>query len=187
MTWWHTPLDQVNGRMENSVYDSEGTVVFGYTLFALGLALAVGVVWRRTVPAVVTTFVGYFAARIFVDTWLRQRLVSPLTATWLSGPTPAGNGPASLSHAWVLFEGPSDKLGHVTPFPVEPCAPASGHHVASLTINGNCLPNFPRYMHAVYQPPSHFWPLQGIETAIFGLTALALITFAAWWTHQRTA
>ena len=68
--------------MENSVFDSEGTVVFGYTLFALGLAAAIGVVWRRAVPALVVAFAGYFAARIFVDTWLRQRLVSPLSKTF---------------------------------------------------------------------------------------------------------
>src|SRR5690242_14249621 len=42
MTWWHTPLVHVDGRMDASVFDSEGTVVVGYTLFALGLALAVG-------------------------------------------------------------------------------------------------------------------------------------------------
>ena len=63
-------------------YDAEGIVVFGYTLFALGVAPAVGVVWRRAVPALVVAFGVYFAARIFVDTWLRQRLVTPLTATW---------------------------------------------------------------------------------------------------------
>ncbi len=42
-------------------------------------------------------------------------------------------------------------------------------------------------MHAVYEPASRFWLLQGIETALFGGIALVLILFAAWWTHQRTA
>ena len=87
--------------MDNSVFDSEGTVVFGYTLFALGLAAAVGVVWRRAVPALVVGFAGYFAARLFVDTWLRQRLVSPLSATF----APNRRGP-DLDHAWVLSEYP---------------------------------------------------------------------------------
>jgi len=44
----------------------------------------------------------------------------------------------------------------------------------------------PTTMHAVYQPASDFWPLQGLETALFGGVALILIAFAAWWTHQRT-
>ena len=42
-TWWRAPFVHLNGRMETGSYDSEGTVVFGYTLFALGLALAIGV------------------------------------------------------------------------------------------------------------------------------------------------
>ena len=44
VTWWRTPLVHVDGRMDPSVFDSEGIVAFGYALFALGLALAIGVV-----------------------------------------------------------------------------------------------------------------------------------------------
>jgi len=42
-------------------------------------------------------------------------------------------------------------------------------------------------LHAVYLPARDFWPLQGIETAIFAGIALVLMLFAALWTHQRTA
>jgi hypothetical protein len=42
-------------------------------------------------------------------------------------------------------------------------------------------------MHAVYQPASRFWLLQGIETSLFGGTALVLVLFAAWWTQKRAA
>ena len=89
------------GRMENSVFDFEGTVAVGYVLFALGLALAVGAVWRRTVPALVVAFVGYVAARVFVDTWLRQRFQAPLAATWRES-ADGGARPRASSHAWVL-------------------------------------------------------------------------------------
>ena len=41
------------------------------------------------------------------------------------------------------------------------------------------------FMHAVYHPNSHFWALQGIETALFGVAAIALVGFAAWWTLRR--
>ena len=41
------------------------------------------------------------------------------------------------------------------------------------------------YMHAVYHPASHFWALQGIETAIFGGLALVMLAFSAWWVHER--
>ena len=99
-TWWRAPFVHLNGRMDTGTYDSEGTVVFGYTLFALGLALAIGVIWRRAVAAVTLAFVGYFVARIFVDTWLRNRLVAPLKATWHS----AAGQPANLDHANIISQ-----------------------------------------------------------------------------------
>lgn len=186
--WWHGPLDRLQGRMDNSVYDSEGTVPFGYVLLALGLALAVGAVWRRAVPVLVVAFIGYLASRIFVDSWLRQRLVSPLKATWPAGPQGRAPDPAALKHAWVITESPSDKLGHPRLFSLKPgsCLEqlgSQGKHIAP-----NCpTPNLDAYMHAVYQPASRFWLLQGIETSLFAGTGLVLILFAAWWTHQRAA
>ena len=188
MVWWHGPLDRLNGRMDNSVYDSEGIVPFGYVLFALGLALAVGVVWRRTVPAMVVAFIGYFASRIFVDTWLRQRLVSPLTATWPAGGSGKAPEQSALSHAWVIVEGPSDRFGHLLSFSLKPGACLQQLGSQSKRVAPNCpAPHLAAYMHAVYQPASHFWLLQRIETGLFAGAALVLILFAAWWTHQRTA
>ena len=73
-----------------------------------GSPLAVGVVWRRAVAALVVAFVGYFAARLFVDTWLRQHLTPPISVTF-----PARKGEvAALNHAWVITEHPSDRFGH---------------------------------------------------------------------------
>jgi hypothetical protein len=173
VTWWRAPLVRLEGRMENSVYDSEGVVAIGYALFGLGLAAAVGTVWRRAVPALVVSFAGYFAARIFTDGWLRQRLVTPLQVTWkFKQPQPA-----VLNHAWVLSQGP---LG------------AHGKTLTKLAINCNpadpgCAPHLPKFAQATYIPASQFWNLQLTEFALFGGVALVLLAFAAWWTHERTA
>jgi hypothetical protein len=162
--------------MDSGTYDAEGTVVFGYTLFALGLALAIGVIWRRAVAAVTLGFVGYFIVRIFVDTWLRNRLVTPVKATWRA----AAGQPANLNHANIISQtggGPSIVVQHGS-------GPLGGHTQVAVS------PGFgfgPSKMHAVYQPASHFWALQGLETGLFAGVALLLIAFAAWWTHQRTA
>lgn len=174
ITWWRAPFVHLHGRMDNSVYDSEGVVVFGYTLFAFGLAAAVGVVWRRAVPALVVAYVAYFASRLFVDTWLRQRLISPLSATF------APNGGPDLNHSWVLSEFPSDRLGHPSGLLGAPCPP--GAEACPAPGKADVA-----YLHAIYHPASHFWPLQLIETAVFGGAALALIAFAGWWTLRRTA
>jgi hypothetical protein len=55
-------------------------------------------------------------------------------------------------------------------------------------INAACLARHcAAYDHVVYQPAGRFWALQGIETAIFAGSALALIALAAWSIHQRAS
>jgi hypothetical protein len=171
-TWWRAPFVHLNGRLDSGTYDSEGTVVFGYTLFALGLALAIGVIWRRAVAAVTVGFIGYFVARIFVDTWLRSRLVTPLKATWRG----AAPQPANLNHANIISEtgsGPGVVVKNGS-------GPLGSHTQVAVHVGFG-----PTTMHAVYQPASDFWTLQGYETGLFAGVALVLIAFAAWWTHQR--
>ena len=185
ITWWRAPFVRLEGRMENGAYDFEGTVAAGYALFALGLALAVGAVWRRTVPALVVAFVGYVAARIFVDTWLRQHFVAPISATWreLAGKGgPSGSPPAGLDHAWILNQYPSDRLGHHIDVKLGACFRAAGVHPGKVS----CLVERAAvYSHVVYEPASRFWLFQGIETSLFGGIAVVLIGFAAWWTQSR--
>jgi hypothetical protein len=173
LTWWRQPFVDIQGRVAPAVYDSEGTVVFAYTLFALALATAVGAVWRRVVPALAVGLVGYIAARVFVDTWLRQRLVSADTAVWsVNGKTP------NLDKAWIVEQFPAD--GHGAQIPNYSCQVGAGGACHLPTLHHG-------FIHAVYQPASHFWSMQLTETALFGLIAASLLGFAAWWTRNRMA
>jgi hypothetical protein len=168
ITWWRAPFVHFQGRVSNTTYDSEGTVVGAYAVFALGLAAAVGAVWRRAVPSFVVAFAAYFATRLFVDTFLRQRLVTPVSRTY-----PLKGGP-DLNTAWVLSQNPVGLHGHAI-------KGISGPHNAG----GPCQLAQPfDKMHVVFHPASHFWALQIRETALFGLTGLALLGFAAWWTAR---
>lgn len=179
VTWWHAPFVHLEGRMGNSTYDAEGTVALGYGLFALGVALAVGALWRRTAAALLVAFVAYFVARLTVDAWLRQRLLTPESAIF-----PRGTPGSILNHAWVVSQYPSDKAGHRLTFSA--CAHSVGAHRA--VVDPACLAQRGvSYDHATYFPPHDFWALQGIETALYGGVALLLIAFAAWWTHSRAA
>jgi hypothetical protein len=184
-TWYRRPLDSVYSRWDGSSgFDVEGLVPIGYVLFALGLAVAVGVVWRRTAPSVVVAFLAYVASRLFVDGWLRQRYVTPLSATWrlnARGPT--------LDNAWVLSSGLSDRSGH--PFNggfgvLQACGRVA--YRGSKVLNSQCLASHGAgYNSAVWQPANRFWEFQGIETALFGGIALVLLAFSAWWLRRRTA
>jgi hypothetical protein len=183
ITWWREPLVRLQGRMDSSVFDSVGTVAIGYTLFALGLALAIGVIWRRAAPAVLVAFGAYFGVRIFVDVWLRQRLVPARVLTWkASAPDPPG-----LRHAWVITEVPSDRLGnpvrpHLTRAQLETCARTGGNMKSCLLGTWHA-----GFTHAVFEPASRFWTMQLVETGLFAATSIVLIGFAAWWTDRRAA
>jgi hypothetical protein len=173
LKWWQAPRVRLQGRMDNSVFDSQGIVIFGYTLFALALAVTVGVLWRRAVPGLMVGFAGYFVARIFTDTWLRQRLAPTHTLTW------QGREPAALNNAWRLSEYPANAHGAR--------APMLCFKLGNSKNPDACPHSGPEYMHAVFHPASQFWQLQLTETAIFAGIAVLLIAFSAWWTLRRTA
>jgi hypothetical protein len=185
-TWYQRPLDRVYGRFDD--FDFQGIVPLGYVLFGGARAQAHGVLLRRTAPAIVVAFAVYVGARVFVQAWLRQRFLTPLSATW--GPnsnTPKLFGPHARD--WILSETPSNKAGH--PFTgdvgvLNSCARNLGNGVKSL--DPHCLLRHGAgYTHAVWQPASRFWEFQAIETALFGGIALLLLAFAAWWLQNRTA
>jgi hypothetical protein len=179
MTWWRQPLDHLQGRMEQNVFDFEGVVPYAYTFFAIALALAIGVVSRRIVASVAGTLLGYFVLRIGIQGWVRQHYLAPLRAVW-----PAGQaGPAHLDTAWILTEGPSNAHGHLlTSRPiVSACFNVQKRQVP------DCLRAHHIYNLAVYQPASRFWIFQGIELGIFAGLGLLLLAAAVWWVRRRVS
>ena len=180
MTWWRGPLDHLNGRMDVNVFDFEGIVPIAYTFFAVGLVVAVGVLLRRTVLAIGLGFVGYLALRLVIQTWVRQNYAAPIRKIWPFGQS----GPANLASAWNLQSAPVDRFGHQlsnVDLVVATCARGPKAAVAA------CAHTHGLYNLAVYQPAGRFWLFQGIETAIFGGLALALIVFAVWWVRNRVS
>lgn len=172
-TWWHAPSVHIDGRLESGNYDATGTVIIGYTLFALALAVALGAIWRRAAASLAVAFVGYFAARIFVDFSLRNHLVAPLKATFRGA-----QQPSFLHNAHVLSLHGSIR-GHQV---------LGGGGFFYGSANKLAAPGLSdAVFHVVYQPESHFWPLQLTETGLFLGLATILILFAAWWTRERTS
>jgi hypothetical protein len=173
--WYRTPMDKVFGHFD--AFDVEGIVPLSYVLFALGLGLALGAVWKRTAPAMVVAFLAYFGGRIFVDSWLRRHFVTPLTATWGGPKSPGPN----LRRAWVIWQGPSDRAGHVFTGSYQKLDECARLVNGNKTLDPRCMTRIgAAFNHAVYQPASRFWEFQGIEFALFGGLALLLIAFAAW-------
>jgi hypothetical protein len=178
MTWWREPLDNLQGRMEPNVFDFEGIVPYAYTVFALSLVFALGVVTRRTIVAFGGGLLSFFAVRIATQTWLREHYLAPIRVIWRPG-TP---GPNDLDHAWNILSGPSDAQGHVVP--------GAGHIFASCMTAAKqqterCLSAHHIFNIAVYQPATRFWLFQGIESTIYVGLAAALLVAAIWWLRHR--
>jgi hypothetical protein len=179
MTWFRGPLDHVNGRMEPNVFDFEGIVPYAYTLFAVGLVIALGLITRRAVTAGGVALVAYFALRVGLQTWVRKDYFAPIRKIW-----PIGSpSPANLDRAWNITSGPSDVHGDSIPV----------DHVMRLCGLGAkrgelaCMRAHHLYNVAVYQPADRFWAMQGVEAGIFLGLALALFAFAGWWMRKRIA
>jgi hypothetical protein len=175
-TWWRSPSVRIDGHLDAGNYDSTGTVIVGYTLFALGLALALGAIWRRAALALTVAFVGYFALRLFVDFTIRDHLVAPLKATYTGAQQPAFLYNAHILSLRGTINGHQIMSGHDFFL-----GGTASQKLAAPQGIGNAI------FHVTYQPASHFWPLQLTETGLFTGLAAGLILFAAWWTRRRAS
>jgi len=173
-TWYQEPFDRIWGRWDQ--FGFEGIVPIAYILFAFGLALAIGVLVRRSAAALIVGFGVYVAGRLFVQSWLRQRLVTPLASTF----GPHSNGP-NLNHAWVITEGASNRAGHIFGDNFSGFTRCARGNGLIKSVSQSCLDRIGAgFTHVVYQPASRFWEFQGIEFSLFAGVALLLIAFAAW-------
>ncbi|SNQ47386.1 conserved membrane hypothetical protein [Frankia canadensis] len=148
--WWCAPIDTAvraghgNGgllsqpRMSPVIFDARGLVPLGYAAFAVVLGVTVGMLVRRTVPAMALTLAVYVAVQIAVPLLVRPHLASPshatsaITADTLhgfrgSGPPDAGGRidalmvdvtAADAAGAWMLSSRTVDAAGKVvSPLP----------------------------------------------------------------------
>lgn len=181
LTWSRGPLDALVGRMNPSSFDIEGTVPLACALFALGLTFAIGVALRRTGVALVLGFAGYIACRILVDTQLRPRYVTPVTQRFS-----LGTGLPTFRRDFVLSQHLVDRAGR--PFTITQQIVAACSHTTRSGSVGSCLAHHgAAFMQAVYQPAGRFWLFQGIETALFGTTGLALVVVGGLWLQRRAS
>ena len=107
VTWWFAPIDRLNlNRLSPAMFGVRGITPVGYAAFGFALGVALGVLIRRTIPAMALTLVGFLGARLAATYWVRpvlsspRRIVTPLT---MAGANPnsggSGTGPPG---SWVL-------------------------------------------------------------------------------------
>jgi small basic protein len=193
-SWAHHIDHAANNRITPMLFGARGIVPVGYALFALALGVTLGMLIRRTVPAMAATLGIYVAAVASVPLGIRAHLLpathttTPLNTESLTEFSMNRNGEMRLFGAnpfpgsWELSNQTVTPAGQLFTGPSNPqyCGPEHGpqaclHWAGTLGLRQDL----------VYQPASHFWPLQWTETGVFVAVAALLAGFCFWWTRRR--
>jgi hypothetical protein len=87
VTWWFSPIDKVTAnRFSPAAFGMHGFVPAGYALFAFALGATTGLLFRRVLPAMAVTLVGFITVRVVVAEWIRPHFMSPVTQAVRLGP-----------------------------------------------------------------------------------------------------
>ena len=193
VTWWRAPLDQTTGqRFPWPLFDLEGPVLVGYTLFALALGVFAGTLTRKTQTAMAITLAGFLAIRLPVGLLARPRFLAPLERTF---PVAGTTAPNQLSGDWILGAGVYDAQGTLRTGGSSGAAFGDSAQAVCGTppdappdpLLEQCLANYGpgAYNQEVFQPADRFWLFQTIETALFVALAVLLLLAAIHWVRRR--
>jgi ABC-2 family transporter protein len=193
---WAHHIDHAKAnRVGPLLFGARGVVPIGYVLFAFTLGVTIGMLVRRTVPAMAATLAVYAGTVVSMPQWIRAHLVparhltialdmSNLRGLMIdSGSSQmqvvGGSAPAN---GWVLANKTITATGRVFTGPANPqfCGPDSGGHACENWVGSLGL-----RQDITYQPSSHFWALQWAETGIFVTASVLLIGFCFWWIRRR--
>jgi ABC-type transport system involved in multi-copper enzyme maturation permease subunit len=196
-------------RMTPVTFAMRGITPVSYTIFAVVLGVTFGILIRKSLPAMALTLAVFAFVQIAVPMWVRPHLASPveksvtLGRSTLDGIMLNEKGVAQLSArigdkgAWVLSNQTVNAQGTPSALPswMSSCLPGPppGPPVdqAPVQREENLEACFTRLasegyrQRVVYQPASHFWPMQWAETALFVAVSGLLTWFCFWWTRRR--
>ena len=174
VSWWRIPENGLFDRLSPGAFDVQGIVPIAYSVFAMALGIASGVLLRRVLPAVATALTGFIALRALVGLFLRQHFMTPVTSTF---PVNVDNGSGRLAHVWWMTSyitspsGQSSQTGIRIP-------PAC--HTIDFKQFQTCIAAHGYHRIITYQPADRFWTFQAIEASIFALLAATLLGVAYW-------
>ncbi|MEY9934437.1 vacuolar-type H+-ATPase subunit I/STV1 [Catenulispora sp. GP43] len=190
LSWWAAPIDAAGGfpvgggsqisRFQKVVFDARGTVPLGYAALGFVVGVTLGVLIRRTLPAMAAALVIVAAVQFTVPTWIRPHLVAPITITGPVLTAPALQSarfgtegqvtvPIDIPGAWIVTDRTVTPDGHTfTMLGTTQCTNLA------MPQTDDCLAKQNLRQVVEYQPANRFWEFQGIESAIL-LTAAVLL------------
>jgi hypothetical protein len=219
ITWWAHPIDGAlssgrggfPSRMTPISFAMRGIVPVGYAVFALLLGTFVGLVVKRSVPAMALSLAIYVFVQVAVPLWIRPHLIPPTTTTevisqnTLDSLTADGSGPFRITthtadpRDWMLSNQTVDAQGRATALPAwfsgclppPPTGGPAGSHTEVHAFPGSLDACFTKLadegyrQQVVYQSHLHFWRLQWAETGLYLVASGLLGWLSFWWTRRR--
>lgn len=79
-TWWSSPLDRLHNT-PFGMFDSRDLVPMGYAAFGFTLGVGLGLLIKRTLPAMAATFVLFAAVRVAFTDYVRVHFAAALHAS----------------------------------------------------------------------------------------------------------
>ncbi len=174
-------------RFSPPLFSANGIVPIGYAAFAFALGVAVGVMVRHLLPAMAITLVVFAAVQLLMIGVVRPHLIPPATTTvpmsavTVNGAGETNNGQLFLGPvtvntmpgAWVVASRPVGPAGQPATMVPQACR-------SEATTLLQCMGSHGVRIQLRYQPPSRYWPLQWLETAVYLIVAAGLGTLCYW-------
>lgn len=214
VTWWSSPIDTAiakghgtslfnTARLDPVVFGARGVAPVAYALFALTLGVTIGLVVRRSVPAMAITLTGVVVLQILVPSLVREHLVEPAAVT---------TAITQDNMNGLMIKGDPDHIDSVDQIRVEATKPGDWE-IANQTVNssGSVVGSLPTWVahcggppgqddklstsrracfdrladegyqqKVTYQPARAFWSMQWREAGLLVAAALLLSGFAFW-------
>ncbi|MGW0484615.1 ABC transporter permease [Nonomuraea sp. NPDC003214] len=214
VTWWSGPLDQSAPEgfalMDPLVFSARGILPLGFAAFAFVLGVSIGMLVKRTLPAMALTLLVFTAVQVAMPLLVRPHLMPPVTSTFdlaqenvdMFGVRRDGLTTVTLTQAipghtgaWVLSSELIDGSGrtlaasgdeavvHGVSVTSGPCGTQQARQGPEA-----CLAELSRLgyrQRAAYQPLDRFWALQWMETGIYALLTAALTGLSFRWVRRR--
>jgi ABC-type transport system involved in multi-copper enzyme maturation permease subunit len=207
--WWASPLDRAGAINSSNGYESRffpvvfgtrGIAPLGYAAFAFALGVLIGLLIRRTVPAIAVTLALVAAVQIAFPLLVRPHLISPVrhttavVAASINGISTNQNGTStqvmtqapSMPGAWIYSDAVVGKSGsaNLGTLPSACPQPNNGGGNGSFQACQQALANEGLKQTLVYQPASRYWAFQALEFGIY-LTVAILLAWGCFWAIRR--
>ena len=202
--WWAAPIDKAAilagpgtfafSRFNPVMFDVRGVAPLGFAAFAFTLGVLVGLIVRRTVPAMAITLAVFAAVQIVMPLAIRPHLITPVrdttavTASVIQGLGTNGSGSQlsvfaaapNLPGAWIYSNQVVTASGSTSLGSVPQACQGQGFQSCASALAQMHLKQV-----VVYQPADRYWTFQWLELGIFLTAAILLAWGCFWWVRRR--